>query len=110
MTPKNSAKPSPPGTIDLPPNCLPTILAILGEHVAGAEVRAFGSRVTGTSVATSDLDLVIRGAERLSLRGLRTLQEAFETSDLPIRVDVVDWHRLTDEFKAVIERAFVPMQ
>ena len=32
------------------------------------------------------------------------LAEAFSESDLPWRVDVVDWSNLTDPFKAIIMR------
>ena len=55
------------------------------------------------------------GAEyRLGLRGWRNptrkhyyrLKEAFQESDLPIRVDLVDWHRISPEFRTVIEGAF----
>ncbi len=92
-----------PETIDLEPEHLSSVLAIVDTVVPGAEVRAFGSRVTGTSVATSDLDLAVRAEGALSLRQLRMLQEAFEDAPLPIRVDVVDWHTVSQAFRALIE-------
>ena len=110
MTQRSSAKPSRPVTIDLAPASLARVREILRARVPGAEVRAFGSRVTGDAVPTSDLDLVVRADARLSLRSLRLLEEAFEDSDLPIHVDVLDWHRLTSEFRAVVERACVVLQ
>jgi predicted nucleotidyltransferase len=110
MTPSNSPPPSSPATLDLEAERLARVREILAAHVPGVEVRAFGSRVTGTSVPTSDLDLVLVAPERLSLRALRTLEEAFEDSDLPMRVDVVEWQRLSSEFRAAIDRASVVVQ
>ena len=60
--------------------------------------------MTWTAKDYSDLDLTIIGSEPFSRRRLRQLKEAFEESDLPIRVDVVDWHVLSDGFKEEIER------
>jgi predicted nucleotidyltransferase len=110
MTRSGSTRPSRPATIDLTPEALALVQEILAAQVPDAEVLAYGSRVTGTAIPTSDLDIAVRGAARLSLRSLRTLEEAFEESDLPIQVDVVDWHRLTDSFRAVVERACVVVQ
>ncbi len=88
--------------IDLNPKYLETIQHILAEHVPDCEVRAYGSRVKWTAKDYSDLDLAVVGNERLSRRRMRKLQEAFEESDLPIRVDFQDWHAISDSFKNVI--------
>ena len=45
--------------IDLQPDHLALIQTILAQHVPQAEVRAFGSRVTGAARNYSDLDLVV---------------------------------------------------
>ncbi|UNU45110.1 restriction endonuclease subunit S [Sphingopyxis sp. YF1] len=37
------------------------------------------------------------------------LADAFEESDLPFRVDVVDWHAVTPSFQAVIDRDGLPL-
>ena len=89
--------------IDLNSKHLETIQRILAEHVPKCEVRAFGSRVKWAAKDYSDLDLAIVGSEPLSRRQLRQLKEAFEESNLPIRIDVVDWQSLSDGFKKVIE-------
>ena len=88
--------------IDLTPKHLQTIQRILAEYVPECEVRAFGSRAKWTAKDYSDLDLAVVGNEPLSLRHLRRLKEAFEESNLPIRIDVVDWQSLSDGFKKVI--------
>lgn len=68
--------------------------AILHAHVPGREVWAFGSRARCCAKPYSDLDLAIMGEEAISLDTLAALNEAFAESDLPWKVDVVDWARL----------------
>ena len=96
--------------IDLNPNHLATVERILTKHVPECEVRAFGSRATWTSKDYSDLDLAIVGSGPLDWRTLGRLKEAFEDSDLPIQVDVLDWHSISESFRKVIERDYVIVQ
>ena len=93
--------------IDLNPNHLGTVKTILAEHVPECEVRAFGSRATWTAKDYSDLDLAILGKGPLDWTTLGRLKEAFEESDLPMRVDVLDWHIISEGFREVIEREHV---
>ena len=76
----------------------------------GCEVRVFGSRVKWTAKDYSDLDLAVIGSSRFDLREMRRLTEAFEESDLPIRVDVVDWHAISEGFKRVIAAKYEVIQ
>ena len=96
--------------IDLAPHHLETVHAILGRHVPNCEVRAFGSRVNGPAKNYSDLDLVVVAPGKLSADTLRHLKEAFEESDLPFRVDVLDWHETSPEFQNVIEKEYEVIQ
>lgn len=89
--------------IDLAPEYLATIKRILAKHVPECEVRAFGSRVTWNAKDYSDLDLALAGPGKLESDVMRLLREAFEESDLPIRVDILDWHAISPEFRKVIE-------
>ena len=96
--------------IDLNPNHLATVERILDGHVPESEVRAFGSRATWTAKDYSDLDLAIVGSGPLDRRTLGRLKEAFEDSELPIRVDVLDWHSISESFREVIKRDYVIVQ
>ena len=46
----------------------------------------------------------------LSLAQLADLTEAFDTSDLPIRVDLVDWATTTEAFRRIIAHEKVMVQ
>ena len=88
--------------IQLPAAHLALVQAILADHVPEARVLVFGSRAAGTPRKYSDLDLAIIQSEPLSLRTIRRLKNAFEDSDLPICVDVVDWNQADSAFKAMV--------
>lgn len=93
--------------IDATPDQLELVLRILAETVPECEVRAFGSRAMRTAKHYSDLDLAIVGERALDPGVLRHLREAFEESELPFRVDVLDWHSTSPAFQKAIEGKFV---
>ena len=98
--------------LDLPQKYLKQVQALLREYAPDAEVWAYGSRVGGGSHEASDLDLVLcnPGDLRQESRALYDLKEAFIESNLPIRVDVMDWARIPESFHREIERAHVVVQ
>lgn len=57
----------------------------------------------------SDLDLVLRNPQKLLEKtgALYDLKEALIESNLPIRVDVMDWARIPASFHREIEQAHV---
>jgi type I restriction enzyme S subunit len=88
--------------MDLKPEHHRILCDILAAHLPGCEVRIFGSRATGTAKPHSDIDLVIMGDEPLPVTTMRILRDAFDDSDLPFQVDLVEWARTSAEFKKVI--------
>lgn len=84
-------------------NELATILAILEKHVPKGKVFAFGSRFTRTNRAYSDLDLAVDTGRPMSIDERGRLCEAFEESNLPYRVDVIDYRSISPEFKKIVD-------
>ncbi len=74
------------------------------------EVWAFGSRVTGTARPFSDLDIAVIGEAPLPLSLMSELNEAFSESDLPWKVDLVDWALTSPAFRKIIEARKVVLQ
>ena len=97
-------------SIDLSQTHLAIVRGILAEHAPGCEVRAYGSRACWTAKDYSDLDLAVMGDGPLHWQTLSRLKEAFEESRLPMRVDVLDWHATSDNFRQEIERGYVVLQ
>lgn len=76
---------------------------ILNELDQPFEVFAYGSRTKQQARDYSDLDLLIKANDKLGIEQLYKLKDAFEFSDLPFRVDVQDWHGLSESFKQNIK-------
>lgn len=90
-------------SLDLTADHRRLVLDILDACVpAEAEVWVFGSRATGKARRYSDLDLAIDAGQPLEPGKLGELSEAFSESDLPYRVDIVDWRRISPEFRELI--------
>ena len=96
--------------IDIVPADLEIVRQILQDFVPEIEVRAFGSRVTWSARETSDLDLALMTDDRLSDSCSMDLREAFSESELPFKVDLIDWATTSDNFRKVIEREYVVVQ
>jgi type I restriction enzyme S subunit len=97
-------------SIDIRPDHWEIVRSILRQHVPDREVRAFGSRVTWTAKEYSDLDLCVMGDAPLNLATTAALDEAFTESDLPFKVDVIDWAVTNERFRQIIEREHVVVQ
>ncbi|MEO5794579.1 MAG: nucleotidyltransferase domain-containing protein [Rhodoferax sp.] len=97
-------------SLALAPSDWAEVLRILREQVPQLEVWAFGSRARRTAKPYSDLDLAIISRQPLSLEQLASIHDAFDTSDLPVRVDIVDWASTSEAFRAAIARDKVVVQ
>lgn len=96
--------------IDLNPHDLEEVKRILRAIAPEYDVWAFGSRVDGTAKTYSDLDLAVITERPLPFSLKADLKEAFDESDLAIRVDIIDWASARENFRAVIERKKVVVQ
>jgi len=96
--------------IDISPKDLATVKSILDKHVPEYEVCAFGSRVTWTAKESSDFDLVVMTDKPLATMRLADLKEDFSESELPFKVDVVDWAATKEGFRKIIEKQAVPIK
>ena len=93
--------------LDLQPEYRAMVESLLVRYFPDCEVRAYGSRVKGDAAKYSDLDISIVGSTKLDRAQLMELRNAFDESDLPIRVDVHDWHNTSPEFQKIIEERYV---
>ncbi len=96
--------------LDVRPDHLQMVLDVLQKHVPQYEVWAFGSRAKWTAKDYSDLDLCVVSDKPLSFSLLGALAEDFSESDLPWKVDVVDWATVSESFRKIIERDKVVVQ
>ena len=96
--------------LDLPSDELEKVCRILARHVPDRDVWAFGSRVDGSARRFSDLDLAVLGDKPIPAGALADLREAFRESDLPFKVDLVDWAATEDHFRRIIDKDHVVLR
>lgn len=96
--------------IDVQPAHLVIVRDILHKRVPQHTVWAFGSRVRGPAKRYSDLDLAIISDTPLSIKTIGALIEDFAESDLPWRVDIVDWATTSASFRTIIEQGKIVVQ
>lgn len=99
-----------PKTVDLQPDHWRIVRDALRRHVPTRKVLAFGSRVTRTARKFSDLDLAVMGDKPMSLSTLAALDETLCESDLPFKVDIVDWALTDKTFRRIIRQHGVAIQ
>lgn len=68
----------------------------------------FGSRITASTKKLSDLDLLY--FDEIPSALLSQLEEDFTESDLPYKVDLVDYNKCDEEFKSLIGEKYLPIQ
>jgi type I restriction enzyme S subunit len=105
MTHKGATPP-----IDIRPADWTIVKRILARHVPASEVWAFGSRAKRTAKPYSDLDLAVISPEPLPASITAALADDFAESDLPWKIDVVDWATTSDALKTIINRDKIVIQ
>ena len=89
--------------IAVSPSEMEIIQSIIKKHTPDCDVLAFGSRLKWTHNDASDLDLAIKGSEKLPAKTIFNMKEDFMESDIPFKVDVLDYHRISDAFRGIID-------
>ncbi len=96
--------------IDIRADHLRIVHDVLARHLPdGVRVWVFGSRATWATKDSSDLDLALEGDGEIPARSLAALESAFEDSDLPFAVDVVDAMRIGERFREIVAEQRVPL-
>jgi len=92
--------------INLAEKHLAIVKLILSRLLPGVEIWVFGSSVTSNYKKHSDLDLLVRHAEGIDQKVMYKLMDAFEESDLPIKVDVLDWNSIDADFQEIVSKRY----
>lgn len=66
----------------------------------------FGSRAKGVARKYSDIDLGFLNSEPLSQTSLDRLTDDVEESDLPFKVDIVDFSKVEDNFRRIALKSY----
>lgn len=97
--------------ISIDSNHLETVKRILDFHFSGLEVLAYGSRVSGVNLTPdADLDIVVVSEKPISLEDMISVEKAFAETELPFRVDIVDWAKLPESLQKAIKKEHAVIQ
>ncbi len=97
--------------IDIRADHLRLVQDVLHRHLPdGVTVWVFGSRATWMTKDSSDLDLALDGETEIPRRSLSALEAAFEDSDLPFAVDIVDVKRISGRFREIVAQQRVRLR
>ena len=97
--------------ISLDSNHLETVKRILDLPFNGLEVLAYGSRVSGVNLTPdADLDIVVVSEKPISLEDMISVEKAFAETELPFRVDIVDWAKLPESLQKAIKKEHAVIQ
>ncbi len=83
------------------------LLDEIHRHIPKVMVWAFGSRVTGQHRPASDLDLAIHCDKETARKDLPALNEVLIESDLPFKVQILDFNRLPENMQATIKTKYI---
>ncbi|PIU37027.1 hypothetical protein COS77_02615 [Candidatus Roizmanbacteria bacterium CG06_land_8_20_14_3_00_34_14] len=67
----------------------------------------FGSRATGKNRKFSDLDLGIKGPKPLTPKEYILIKNDLDDSDIPYRVDLVDFAKVNNKFKQILNSSII---
>lgn len=93
--------------IDITEAQVALVKEILSKNLTeGINVWVFGSRATFKTKPSSDLDIALEALNQqpISLELLYKLQDEFEFSELPWKVDVIDLNAVDQNFRKIIDR------
>ena len=89
--------------IAVSPDEMEIILKIIKKYVPNCDVLAFGSRLKWTHTDSSDLDLALISKNKLGISIIAQIKEDFMESDIPYKVDVLDYNAISESFKKIID-------
>ena len=92
--------------INIKPKHLEIVLGIIGKY--NYNFYAFGSRITDKIKKFSDLDLFY--TEDIPEKIITNIEDEFEESDLPHKVDIVDYKKCDKSFQKIMKSKYVKLK
>ncbi len=68
------------------------------------EIILYGSRATGKAHPSSDYDIALKSAQLIPQNKLSQIREKMEDSNIPYKIDVVDYAVVSSKLQAIIDK------
>jgi predicted nucleotidyltransferase len=88
--------------LDIDENVRALLVSCITRYLPDVKVLVFGSRINGKSKPYSDIDLTAFTKPEHKTQ-VSLLREALEESNLPFRVDFLEWDKLPSSFQKNIK-------
>jgi len=86
---------------------LKIIKNILHPYSGEFEFFLYGSRVDGDFQTNSDLDVLIKGNQKLSFEDMENIKKQFDSSSLPFIVHIADFHDIDKSFYEILKNNMI---
>ncbi len=96
--------------IDLSPAVRDSVLNILHHHLGGQRIYLVGSRARGPAKRFADIDILLMNEQPLSPEVRAHLRYDLEESDIPYKVDVMEWAGLSPSFRSRLQQEARPLE
>lgn len=92
--------------MNIEPNLQNDIKDIVFKYLDSNKIKVFvfGSRVNGTNRKFSDIDLGFESDLSIPYSLVLDIEDEFENSNIPYSIDVVDFSKVSNKFKAVAKQ------
>lgn len=79
------------------------LLELIYKKLPNCKVYLFGSRARGDHQSGSDIDLALDNGQPIEMRQLFALYNEIEDTTIPLTVDLVDLHNVSDLLKEQVK-------
>lgn len=90
--------------IDLPDTIRARLIDIVQHRLGDQRVFLVGSRARGQAKPFADVDLLLMNEQSLPPATRATLRCDFEESDIPFKIDLLEWADLSPTFRERIKK------
>ena len=80
------------------------LLDIITSIIPNCKIYLFGSRASGDASPGSDIDLALDAGSKIDFKEILQMQVKIDETAIPLSVDLVDIHNVSEDFRREIEK------
>jgi predicted nucleotidyltransferase len=83
------------------------LIRLIHTYAPGCKIMLFGSRARGSHADGADFDIAIDAGSKLPHTTMLQISNAIEESNIPVRVDIIDLHNVSERFLTAIKKDLI---
>ena len=80
------------------------IIALISAMMPDVNIYLFGSRARKVHTERSDIDIALKGKEKLDRYAVGEIRSVLEATNIPYTVDVVDYYGVNADMREMIDK------